>query len=85
MDLCFANESNHKLIQHLYPVYQFQVNFDTFQCKNVQNFNLSLEKLENIIQLRISDVYNQSRMFLCTIGEAKYILIGWWRLIHLFM
>lgn len=73
MDLCFANESNHKLIQQLYPVYQFQVNIDTFLVKNTQNFNFSLEKLENIVQLRIGDVSNQSRMFVCTIGE--FILI----------
>lgn len=71
MDLCFANDSNHKLIQQLYPLYQFQVNVDTFQAKNVQTFNFSLEKLENIIQLRICDVVNQSRMFLCTIGELQ--------------
>lgn len=69
MDLGFANETNHKSIQQLYPVYQFQVNLETFQGRNTQNFNFSLEKLENCVQLRISDVYNQSRMFLCTIGE----------------
>lgn len=68
MDLCFANESNHKLIQQLYPVYQFQVHFETFQVKNVQTFNFTVEKLENIVQLRICDANNQSKMFLCTIG-----------------
>lgn len=69
MDLCFANDSNHKLIQHLYPVYQFQVNVDTFHVKSIQTFNFSLEKLDNIIQLRIVDVLNQSKMFFITVGE----------------
>lgn len=69
MDLCFASESNHKLTQQLYPVYQFQVNVETFNSNNVQYFNFSLEKLENIIQLRICDVQNQNRMYLCTVGE----------------
>lgn len=69
MDLCFALESNHKLIQQLYPVYQFQVNVETFQSRNVQVFSFYLEKLDNIVQLRICDVNNQSRMFLCTVGE----------------
>ena len=69
MDMCFANDSNHKLIQQLYPVYQFQVIVDTFNVKSVQNFNFSLEKLENLIQLRICDVFNQSKMYLTTIGK----------------
>lgn len=69
MDLCFATEANHKLIQQLYPVYQFQVNVELFTVRNVQAFNFSLEKLENIIQLRLTDGVNQSRMFLCTVGK----------------
>lgn len=69
MDLCFAKESNHQMIHQLYPVHQFQVNVETFQVKNEQNFNFYLEKLENVVQLRFSDIFNQSRMFLCTIGE----------------
>jgi hypothetical protein len=70
MDLCFANEQNHKLIQQLYPVYQFQVSTETFQGQNVQTYNLCLEKLDAIVQLRIADVRNQNKMFLCTIGES---------------
>ena len=75
MDLCFASETNHKLTQQLYPVYQFQVNVETFNTNNVQYFNFSLEKLENIIQLRICDVQNQNRMYLCTIGELSRIYL----------
>lgn len=67
--MCFANESNHKLIQHIYPVYQFKVNVDTFDVKKDKSFNFSLEKLENIIQLRICDVSNQSKMFLTSVGK----------------
>lgn len=69
MDLCFVSDANHKLIQQLYPVYQFQVNVELFTVRNVQAFNFSLEKLENIIQLRLTDGGNQSRMFLCTVGK----------------
>lgn len=69
MDLCFASEANHKLIQQLYPLFQFQVNVETFQARNVQVFNFYLEKLDNIVQLRICDVQNQNRMFLCTVGK----------------
>lgn len=69
MDMCFANDSNHKQIQNLYPVYQFQVNIETFQAKNVQTFNFALEKLDGIIQLRLTAVHNQSKMFLTTVGE----------------
>lgn len=71
MDQCFANESNHKLIQHLYPAHQFHINVCTFQLKNTQLFNLCLEKLENIVQLRISDAYTTNRMYLCTIGKQE--------------
>lgn len=73
MDQCFASDLNHKLIQHLYPAHEFQVNVSTFHVKNVQNYNLCLEKLENMIQLRITDVLSAHRMFICTIGELiKY-------------
>ncbi|KAG5671171.1 hypothetical protein PVAND_001382 [Polypedilum vanderplanki] len=72
MDQCFANETNHKLIQQLYPVSQFQINVCTFQLKNVQLFNLSLEKLENMIQLRISDAFASNKMYLCTIDGTTY-------------
>lgn len=71
MDQCFASDSNHKLIQHLYPAHQFQVNVSTFHVKNVQKFNLNLEKLDNMIQLRITDVVSTQRMFICTIGETR--------------
>lgn len=70
MDLQFANESNHRLIQQLYPIHQFQIETTTFNARNAQLFSLSLEKLENIIQIRISDVANQNKIFLCTIGEC---------------
>lgn len=69
MDQCFANESNHRLIQQLCPTHQFQINICAFQVNNVRMFNLSLEKLENMIQLRISDVNATNKMYLCTIGE----------------
>lgn len=69
MDQCFANESNHRLIQQLCPAHQFQINVCTFQVNNVKLFNLNLEKLENMIQLRISDVNATNKMYLCTIGE----------------
>ena len=69
MDQCFANENNHTLIQQLYPTHQFQINICTFQVNNVKLFNLCLEKLENIIQLRISDANATNKMYLCTIGE----------------
>lgn len=69
MDQCFASDSNHKLIQHLYPTHQFSVNFNTFHVKNVQNFNLCLEKLDNMIQLRLTDVLSTHKMFICTIGK----------------
>lgn len=74
MDQCFANESNYKLIQQLYPTHQFQINVSSFQVNTVKLFNLSLEKLENMIQLRISDIYSVNKMFLCTIGEMKFKL-----------
>lgn len=76
MDLCFAKESNHQLIQQLYPVYQFSVNVDAYQIKNDQTFNFSLEKLDNVVQLRLSDVFNQSRIFLCTVGK-KFATISY--------
>lgn len=78
MDLCFANEQNYAAIQQLYPIYQFQVNVGSSHHQNIQNFNFSLEKLDNIIQLRISDVFNQNKMFICTIGElidSRIVLI----------
>lgn len=73
MDLCFANEQNYASIQQLYPVYQFQVNVGSSHHQNQQSFNLSLEKLDNIIQVRISDVLNQNKMFLCTIGKINIL------------
>lgn len=69
MDQCFASESNHRLIQHLYPAHQFNINVNTFHTKNVQLFNLCLEKLENMIQLRLTDVLSSHKMYICTIGE----------------
>ncbi|KAL7025688.1 hypothetical protein ACKWTF_013591 [Chironomus riparius] len=72
MDQCFANETNHRLIQQLCPTYQFQINICTFQVNNVKLFNLSLEKLENMIQLRISDVNATNKMYLCTIDGTSY-------------
>lgn len=71
MDLCFANDSNHKLVQRLYPVCQFQVNVDTLNVKNVQTFSFYFEMLNNIIQIRIVDVSNQSNMFLTTVGKCN--------------
>lgn len=69
MDQCFANEANHKLISQLYPVHQFQINVNTFQVKNMQLYNFCLEKLENMIQLRITDTFCTNKVFLCTIGK----------------
>lgn len=71
MDLCFANDSNHMLIQHLYVAHKFQINVNTFQVKNVQNFNLCLEKLDNMIQLRITDSLSTHKMYICTIGKRR--------------
>lgn len=72
MDQCFANDSNHKLIQHLYAAHQFPINVNTFLLKNVQTFNLCLEKLDNMIQLRLTDALSTHRMFICTIGKHFY-------------
>ncbi|CRK88126.1 CLUMA_CG001911, isoform A [Clunio marinus] len=72
MDLRFASEANHKHIQQLYPLYQFQVNVETFHGRGIQSFNFSFEKLDGIVQLRISDVVNQSKMYLCTIDNITY-------------
>lgn len=69
MDQCFASESNHRLIQHLYPAHQFSINVNTFHTKNVQLFHLCLEKLENMIQLRLTDVVSTQKMYICTAGE----------------
>lgn len=69
MDQCFASESNYRLIQHLYPVHQFNINVNIFNTQNVQLFNLCLEKLENMIQLRLTDVVSSHKMYICTIGE----------------
>lgn len=71
MDLFFTSDQNYKLIQQLYPVYQFQVNDGSSHHQNTHNFIFSVEKLDNVIQLRICDVNNQNKMFLTTIGELS--------------
>lgn len=76
MDLFFTSDQNYKLIQQLYPVYQYQVNVgSSSHHQNAQNFNFSVEKLDNVVQLRLCNVDNQNKMFLTTIGECAIIVL----------
>lgn len=69
MDLCFIKDTNSKHLIQLYPFYEFTVNVDTHNVKTNQNFNISLEKIENLIQLRLTNTNNQSQIYLCTLSE----------------
>ncbi|CAO1419645.1 unnamed protein product [Diamesa serratosioi] len=72
MDLCFIKDSNNKHLIQLYPFYEFTVNVDTHNVKTSQNFNISLEKIDNLIQLRLTNTNNQSQIYLCTLNNSTY-------------
>ncbi|XP_058811579.1 spindle assembly abnormal protein 6 homolog [Topomyia yanbarensis] len=74
MDNYFIDAHRRRGIKVLFPSYQLPVSVDSYGLRSQLKYNVVVEKmdLQNLIQIRLNETNDQSKMFISTIDNNNY-------------
>lgn len=74
MDNCFIDIHRRRGVRVLFPSYQLPLNTNNYGIHTQQKYNVVMEKMDmqNLIQLRLTECNDQSKMFISTIDNNSY-------------